>query len=240
MLFVAEIGSNHKGSKSLAYEMVRRAKMSGADVAKFQLGHKPGTLYDNNQMRYAPTEWVLEIKDWCEKFEIDFLASIFSYEGLEAARKVNMKYYKYASRRAFNTHSDVSYDSLLEEMLKDGVPIFVAGPDAFVDRENKDLIRPISCTAKYPTYPAEANIPPRFGSGTFWGYSSHVHGFADALIALSRGAQYIEKHVTLDKTEESIKDNAFSLTFDEFANMVNVGREMEMILGADKRLQRQT
>jgi sialic acid synthase SpsE len=39
MIFCAEIGSNHKGIKSLAFAMIREAAMAGADLIKFQLGH---------------------------------------------------------------------------------------------------------------------------------------------------------------------------------------------------------
>ena len=38
MLFIAEIGLNHNGNFSLAYEMIRQVKAAGADIAKFQLG----------------------------------------------------------------------------------------------------------------------------------------------------------------------------------------------------------
>ena len=38
MIFIAEIGMNHNGNFSLAYELIKRAKLAGADIAKFQLG----------------------------------------------------------------------------------------------------------------------------------------------------------------------------------------------------------
>ena len=38
MIFVAEIGLNHEGNFDLALEIIRQAKKSGADIAKFQLG----------------------------------------------------------------------------------------------------------------------------------------------------------------------------------------------------------
>ena len=38
MMFVAEIGLNHDGNFDLAYELIRRAKQCGADIAKFQFG----------------------------------------------------------------------------------------------------------------------------------------------------------------------------------------------------------
>ena len=40
MLFIAEIGLNHNGNLDLGFEMIKQAKHSGADIAKFQLGWK--------------------------------------------------------------------------------------------------------------------------------------------------------------------------------------------------------
>ena len=48
-------------------------------------------------------------------------------------------------------------------------------------------------------------------------------------MAIGRGATVIEKHVTLYKTEESIKDNQFALSFEEFAEMVRIGRAMSRL-----------
>ena len=38
MIFIAEIGMNHNGNFNLCYELIKQAKLSGADIAKFQLG----------------------------------------------------------------------------------------------------------------------------------------------------------------------------------------------------------
>ena len=40
----------------------------------------------------------------------------------------------------------------------------------------------------------------------------------------------MEKHVTLDKTEESIKDNAFAISPQEFADMVKYGKEIHRLI----------
>ena len=63
-----------------------------------------------------------------------------------------------------------------------------------------------------------------------YGYSSHMHGIADALMAIRDGALLVEKHVTLDKTEESIKDNSFAISQQEFANLVQLGKEIHRLI----------
>ena len=72
-------------------------------------------------------------------------------------------------------------------------------------------------------------MPQQFGD--YYGYSSHAHGAGDALLAISRGARFIEKHVTLNKTETSIRDNHFALDFGEFGDMVKYGNEISTALG---------
>ena len=42
MKFIAEIGMNHNGNFDFAFELIKQAKISGADIAKFQLGWRDG------------------------------------------------------------------------------------------------------------------------------------------------------------------------------------------------------
>ena len=40
MIFIAEIGLNYNGNFDLIFEMMKQAKLSGANIVKFQLGWK--------------------------------------------------------------------------------------------------------------------------------------------------------------------------------------------------------
>ena len=44
--FIAEIGMNHNGNFDLCFELIKQAKLSGANIVKFQLGwrDKPGEI----------------------------------------------------------------------------------------------------------------------------------------------------------------------------------------------------
>lgn len=222
MLFCAEIGTCHRGIPSLAYRMIREASLAGADLAKFQLGHwKPKQDSQPQTMRRWATDNAAQLKEWCDVWKIEFFASIFSFEGLEVARRVEQKRYKYPSRKAFASHSHDDYDELLREMLKDGKEIYISD-----DNVDYYQCRKLYCIPEYPVYPASYHQPRRYDF--YYGYSSHVHGYADALVAIARNAKYIEKHVTLAPTLDEIKDNAFALTFDAFGEMTRIGNEMEM------------
>ena len=56
---------------------------------------------------------------------------------------------------------------------------------------------------------------------------------ADALIAVARGAQYIEKHVTLDPTNTEIRDHSFALTIGNFRAMAQMIKLMERVLNRE-------
>ncbi len=85
---------------------------------------------------------------------------------------------------------------------------------------------------QYPSYPSDFSPPHDIESqqwGGWDGYSNHVHGIAAPLWAVAHGAKIIECHVTLDPTEESIKDNHFALTPEQFETMVKVGNQISML-----------
>ena len=61
-------------------------------------------------------------------------------------------------------------------------------------------------------------------SGILSGYSDHSVGIEVALMAIVRGANVIEKHLTLDKSDTTIRDHALSASPSEFKNLVKLGR----------------
>jgi sialic acid synthase SpsE len=57
-------------------------------------------------------------------------------------------------------------------------------------------------------------------------------GIEICLIAISIGANIIEKHFTLDKSNTTIRDHTLSATPDEFRNLANIGRDLEKKISA--------
>ena len=212
VIWVAEIGSNHKGELAIAHEMIRQAALANADIAKFQFRDP------DDPIRGLAIRNPSQLASWCEYYGIQLMASIFSFEALEVARKLGMPRLKIA-------HSIGKDNPELCNAIAEGPEeVFISHGDYRLDNWHSLFVVP-----RYPTYPDELVIPEKFDDKWF-GYSSHFYGYADSLIAVARGAQYIEKHVTLDKAEESIKDNFFALSFDEFGAMVSIGSEMARLV----------
>lgn len=220
VLWCAEIGSSHQGDKSLCYELVRKAAWAGADLVKFQLGWTEQAQLQcagNHDSRRYIDHWAEEINDWCNRLDVEFFASIWSFEGLEVARKVGMKRYKIAHQ--------MNDEKLTDAICADGKEVFWSMLEASSSPAKKHTwsiggVRPVFTSGEYPTY-AMSRVG---GSGN--GYSSHVHGIADALIAVAHGVEFVEKHLTLYKYSGFPRDASFALTPEEFRLMVDVGNEM--------------
>lgn len=214
VLWVAELGSMHKGDKSLAFELIRQAKEAGASIAKFQFGWNP-----DDKLRYVDG-WAHDLKAWCDYFNVELMASIWSMDGLRTAQAVGMERYKIA-------HQKVDDTELLKAVLSDGKETFVSG---MVGGGEFSKTRGIYCPPSYPTYPQDLKLPRNFNE--HYGYSDHSHGIEACLLAVARGAQYIEKHFCLDKTDLSVRDTPFCATPGEFAELVRIGNGMWRLLHA--------
>ena len=107
--FIAEIGMNHNGNFDLCFEMIKQAKLSGADIVKFQLGwrDKPGEINRIN------SKVIRKFIDWTNYFEIELLFSIISDESYKLIKPFNFKKYKIASRTV------VDNPDLIKKILKE-------------------------------------------------------------------------------------------------------------------------
>lgn len=220
MLFIAEIGMNHNGNLNLCFEMIKQAKQAGADIAKFQLGwrDKPG------EINCIDEEWLKKLKEWCDYFTIEFMASVITPQAFAMIRKVNPNRYKIASR----TLKD-NFD-FAKEIVRDGKETIVSlgmWDKQTVPFDSRN-VKYLWCKSKYPSEPRDLrDLPKDFRNSPYWGYSDHSIGIEVCLLAICRGAKCIEKHFTLDKSSTIIRDHALSATPEEFTIMVNIGRDIE-------------
>lgn len=221
MQIVAEIGMNHEGNFDLAYELIRQAKLAGADVAKFQFGwrDKPG------EINVIDAERAVQLRKWCDYLGIEMLASVINDGALDLVREAGLERMKVASRTV------IDRPDLAEQIIAEGKETFVSlgmweGED-WPFGPPTDRLHYIWCRSKYPTYPEDiVALPDRFTSGAYYGYSDHCHGISACMLAISRGAQYVEKHFTLNKASQVIRDHTLSATPSELREMVDLGGEV--------------
>lgn len=252
---IAEMSANHGGSLDNALEIVRQAKKAGADCIKLQTytadsltvdcdndyfkikgglwdGYK---LYDLYQEAGTPYEWHKTIKEECDKCGIDFLSTPFDNEAVDFLDELGAEAYKIASFELVDI-------PLIEYTASKGKPMIIstgmASPEEMQDaidaciRMGNDRIVLLKCCSEYPA-PWEdmhlMNIPDmkqRFNLPI--GLSDHSAGSLGAVVGVSLGACVIEKHIKLEGVESA--DSKFSMTIEEFAQMVSDIKATKMML----------
>ena len=222
MIFIAEIGLNYNGNLDLAAEMIRQAKNSGADIAKFQLGWRD----KKNEINYLDKKRINFLQKVARMYEIELMFSIISYDALKLISNFDFNKYKIASRT-------LKYDfDLAKKIINKKKPTIISlgmwKNKNFPFKKNKN-IKYLWCKSEYPAYEwSYKNFPKKFSKGKndFDGYSDHTLGIETCLLAISRGAKIIEKHFTLNKSNATIRDHTLSATPEEFKLMVEVGRSI--------------
>jgi len=92
----------------------------------------------------------------------------------------------------------------------------------------------LHCTTEYPAPVEEVNLAVMDGYKIMFdvrvGYSDHTQGIAIPIAAVARGAEIIEKHITLDRNLPGPDHNA-SIEIDELTAMVKAIRQVEVAVG---------
>lgn len=259
VFIIAELSANHNHKKEIALESIKAAKEAGADAVKIQtytadtltldcnnefFQIKQGTLWDGTtlyklyQQAYTPWEWHKELFDYAKEIGIPLFSTPFDKSAVDFLEELNNPIIKIASFELVDI-------PLIEYAASKGRPMIMStgiatlqeiqeAVDACYKVGNKDITL-LKCTSSYPAPLNEANlltIPDmknRFGCKV--GLSDHSTGNIAACTAVSLGAQVIEKHFIIDKSIGG-PDAAFSMTKEEFAEMVKRVRETEECLGS--------
>ncbi len=235
MIIIAEIGINHNGNIHLAHELIKQAKLCGADIAKFQF-YDPDKIFgpkgaypDKDNYEFALTvqfgfEEAKRLKAWCDEEGIEFMASVFDEERFEWMEALGMKRYKVASRT-------VQEESLCKRIFSTQKEVFISlgfweNADVPYDYENAKYLY---CVAKYPAEYKDIHLPVSFKATPYDGFSDHTIGIEAALVAVARGANIIEKHFTLNKGLVG-PDHVCSATPEELSILCQQSREMEKFI----------
>ena len=255
---IAEIGVNHNGSLNIAKKMIDAAKKAGADAVKFQIFLADDLvlkntkkvdyqkLNDQNKTMYRMLKKVQLsfnefkiLKKYCDKKKIVFISSAFDEKSILFLKSLNPKFFKVPSGEInnlpnlkiiskFNKKTLISTGMSTMNEIKDIIKIVKN-----YGLKKKNLII-MHCNSSYPTSINDANLniiktlKNKFNVKV--GYSDHTRGILAPIIAVSFGAEFIEKHFTL---KQSLKgpDHFFSLTPNNFKIIEKNIRETEKLFG---------
>ena len=226
MEFIAEIGLNYNSNKGLISEMVRLAASAGADFAKLQLGWRD----KKGEINHLTKDDIYSFIYICEYYQIKPLFSVFHSQAWEMLKSLGKKIdvIKIASRTLKDDKELIEDISRTVERL-----IISTGMESINEAKNHKINGDfLWCVAKYPALPKDLHsMPLDFKLDGYKGFSDHSQGISASLISIARGAEIIERHFTLDKSDTTIRDHALSSTPEEFNQLVSLGREINKLYG---------
>ena len=250
---IAEIGINHNGSVDLAKRLIDGAVLAGADAVKFQKRTPEKCVPRDQWAIERDTPWgrmtyidyrrrielgardYAEIDRHCRERRIQWFVSCWDEESVDFIESFEPPCYKVAS-------ASLTDAPLLKKMRSTGRPLILStgmSTDEEIDSAvagvgRKDLLI-AHATSSYPCPPEHLNLRmintlrTRFPECPI-GYSGHEVGLAPTWAAVTLGATFIERHITLDRAMWG-SDQAASVEIGGLLRLVANIRDIERSLG---------
>ena len=255
---VAEMSANHNQDFDKAAAIIHAAAEAGADAIKLQT-YTPDTitidsrddlfrigkgstwegrnLYDLYGEAYTPWPWHAGLKQIAEEAGLTFFSSPFDEQAVDFLEGLSVPAFKIASFELVDL-------PLIRYAAGKGRPMVLSTGMASLEEieeavacvrstGNEQVIL-LKCVSAYPAPPEQMNLrvipdlKSRFHCPV--GLSDHTLGHEVALAAVALGADMVEKHFTLKRSDGG-PDASFSLEPGEFADMVRAIRLVERSLG---------
>ncbi len=242
---IADACCNHMGDRRIMEAMIRAAAGAGVDIVKFQSFRadklrKDWPDYDNAHAYYKAHElsesdhiWLMEK---CREYGVSFLTTAFDLDTVDMLADLGLKQVKIAS-------PDCNNWALIDKCLEVFEKVFIStGMHAreeivqLVGRiRAKKKINNVSifyCVSSYPAHPEVLFLG---NMNIFYsGFSDHTLGTDAAKLAIALGADYVEKHLTLNRNLPG-KDQAFAGTVEEFREICQWRDKVKAMMGSGVR-----
>lgn len=259
VFIIAEAGVNHNNKLSLAFKMIDLASKYGADAIKFQSfitdnmqlkeskkpryqKKLPWSYYEQLKKSESSFDFQKKLINYCKKQKIIFLSTPYDEESVDFLIKMKVPALKISA-------SDTTNHLFLKYIAKQKKPILLStGLSTISDVDKsvkllkklkmKNNLVLLQTTSDYPTPNHDVNLRvlleyvKKFNLPV--GLSDHTPDYIASLGAVAMGACVLEKHFTLNK-KLSGPDQSSSLDPIEFKNWISKVREMEIILGKQKK-----
>ena len=256
---IAEIGINHNGSIKLAKKMIDLAKETGFDAVKFQKRNPDISTPEHQKSKIRNTPWgdityldykkkiefgskeFKKIDAYCKKKKIVWFASAWDLDSQRFLKKFKLRYNKVASAMLTN-------DELIEEIAKEKKLTFISTGMSSIKaikrcidifKKNKCGFVLMHCVSTYPCPEEKLNLnmivtlKNKFKCDI--GYSGHESTVSPSILAYSLGANYIERHITLNRTMWGT-DQAASLSKDGMLSLVRILKKAPLVMGSGNKI----
>jgi len=239
---IADITSNHMGDMRVIEAMVLCLADHGVDILKTQSWlannlRKDIPDYQMNFDYYTKHQLSdkdhFKIKEMCDKHDIEMLATCFDLNRIDLLASLGLKIVKVAS-------PDTANYKMIEKCLEKFDHLMIstgATTEAELEKtmdicKGSDVVF-LHCVTKYPCPLDEVNMDRMLyikDKGFRVGYSDHTTGTEAAKYAICLGAEYVEKHFSLNRYLPG-RDQKMSATIDEFSEIVDWARLVEEMKG---------
>ena len=240
---IAEGGLNHNGDINIAKKLIDSAKECGANAIKFQTYKTENFVRETNQyfdvFKNAELnfEQFEELKNYSKSIGLTFFSTPFDIESAEFLNQLEIPCFKIAS-------SDLTNLPLITKIAKMQKPMIISSGLSTMNEindavncclfEGNNQIALLHCVANYPAQPNEVNMNViNTLKKTFdfpIGYSDNGESSLVDIVAVSMGANIIEKHFTLDK-KMSGPDHGFSIDPNGLKSLISQIHEIDQMKG---------
>ena len=257
---IAEIGVNHNNNIKISKKIIDFCVRENVDAVKFQtFNAETLALKNTSKVKYQLKskndkeshfmmlkKLELSKKDhkhllnYCRKKGIDFISTPYDVESAKFLNSLNVDAIKVAS-------ADLTDNFLHEYLSKTNKKIIISTGMSNMS-EIKDTLKIykkkihnvslLHCVSNYPCSFSSLNLNCLDNLKKFKckiGFSDHSEGYMASILAISKGAKIIEKHITLNN-QLSGPDHKSSLDLKNFKIFLDKIRQANIILGDSKKV----
>ncbi len=251
---IGEIGINHNGSIKLAKKLIDLAVKYKFDAVKFQKRDLDVCIPEDQKKIMRKTPWGLmtyldykkklefsvsqyaEIDKYCKKKRIHWFASCWDLNSQRTMRKFKFKYNKVASAMITNIKLlDLISKERRTTLISTGMCNYSDIKKAVkIFKKNKCKFILMHCVSTYPCRDEDLNLSMinklKKDFKCPVGYSGHENSVSPTLIAYFLGAEYLERHITLDRSMWGT-DQSASLSESGIKNLSDIVNKISAIIG---------
>lgn len=249
VFFIAEAGVSHFGDLDLAFQLVDLAADAGADAFKTQFfdvdalfAKSASEWRERLRPRNLTFEQARSVKDRCDKRGILFMSTAHDESRIRWLAELDVPAIKVGSGERNNI-------GFLKKLAQLGKPMIVS---TGMFRESDVLesvetclsagcrrIALLHCVTSYPAPPEAINLKAmdriRGLVDCPVGYSDHTEDGLAVLAAAARGADVIEKHITILRNVPNAQDWKVSAGPEDLAKLVGDTRRVRRLLGTGRK-----
>ena len=255
---IAEIGINHDGDFEKAKRLIFAAAQAGCNGIKFQYRNVEHAYADAaneigdeiilTQIKRANLSnvQILELRNYARSLGLLAGISFFTVEDINdfLFPHLDFDFYKIPSAEMMNL-------PLIKTLIETNKMVYISvgmHTEAEIEKVFNQIVQstnwlPMHCVSNYPVADHNSFLGYIIYLMNKWqrpvGYSSHDENWENNLVALTLGAQVIERHITESRSDLGL-DHSSSSTSDEFHKLCDYVKTLDsMLLGNGPRIPNQ-